>query len=339
MEQISLQVILRCVFGINEESRIQVMGKLILDFLDEMMSPKMLAACLTFGAWRVRDYVRAGIGRERAGFRPPSVHRISRLLGGIEEILRHEIRRRREQPDQDILSLLVSIRFDDGSAMSEERLIQDLIMLLAAAYETTAATLGWTVYCLLRHPETLAKLRAELRTVMAGRFQPSRVKELVYTGAVVNEAMRLYPISTLISRQLKQDTELAGYRLPAGTIVAPCTYLVHRDARIWPEPETFQPERFLDGKAPIYHFFPFGAGVWRCIGAQFAEYEMRVVLARLVEQVDLELASRRPGDSARAARNHRRSLGRPAGARPQVGGGSERDASAGRCGPGGSLMP
>ncbi len=101
--------------------------------------------------------------------------------------------------------------------------------------------------------------------------------------------MRLYPIASLVSRQLKHDTVLAGHLLPAGTVVSPCIYLAQRDSRTWTSPERFRPERFLAAKASVYHFFPFGAGVWRCVGAQFAEYEMRVVLARLVAQVDLDL--------------------------------------------------
>jgi cytochrome P450 len=288
MEKISLDVILRCVFGISEEPRIRKMAALILEYLEAMLSPLMFGATLVVGGRRVRDFVRAGIGRAR-GFRPRRIHRISQVLGAIEQILTEEIGRRRRHPGSDILSLLVGIRFDDGSTMSDETLRDHLFMLLLAAYETTAATLAWTVYCLQRHPATLVRLRAELDTVMGDGFDPSRVKELAYMSAVLNEAMRLCPIATLVSRQLKKETELAGHRLPAGTIVSPCIYLAQRDPRTWVAPTQFRPERFIGGRASVYHFFPFGAGMWRCVGAQFAEYEMRVVLARLVAQVDLEL--------------------------------------------------
>jgi cytochrome P450 len=87
---------------------------------------------------------------------------------------------------------------------------------------------------------------------------------------------------------LKEDTRLGGHLVPAGSVVSPCIYLIQRDPRIWKDPTAFRPERFLEGKPSVYEFFPFGAGVWRCLGAQFAEYEMRVVLARLVQQIDLE---------------------------------------------------
>ena len=126
--------------------------------------------------------------------------------------------------------------------------------------------------------------------------------------------MRLYPIATAVTRILKRERTFGGYTIPAGTRVSPCIYLTQRDARLWPEPERFRPERFLDGKASVYEFFPFGAGVWRCLGAQFAEYEMRVVLARVVAAGRAPARARRR-DQAGAARLHRRAVGRRAGAR------------------------
>jgi cytochrome P450 len=131
-----------------------------------------------------------------------------------------------------------------------------------------------------------AKLQEEVARVMGTGFDAARIKELTYLGAVINESMRLHPIATAVSRRLKEDAVFGGHKLPRGTIVSPSIYLLQRDARIWPDPTAFRPERFVDGKAPIYHFFPFGAGVWKCLGAQFAEYEMRVVMARLVQKFE-----------------------------------------------------
>jgi len=162
--------------------------------------------------------------------------------------------------------------------------------LLVGGHETTATSLAWALACALQHPGTLERMRDEVDRVFAGGFDASKVKQLAYVGAVANESMRLYPIATAVTRILKRERQLGGYTLPAGTRVSPCIYLTQRDARIWPEPEAFRPERFLDGKASVYEFFPFGAGVWKCLGAQFAEYEMRVVLARVVAEVDLALA-------------------------------------------------
>src|SRR6185312_8758158 len=103
-----------------------------------------------------------------------------------------------------------------------------------------------------------------------------------------------HPIATMVPRLLKREATIAGYRLPAGAMVSPALYLVQRDPRVWEDPMAFRPERFLSGKPSIYEFFPFGAGVWRCLGAHFAEYEMKVVLARLVAQVDFAADASRP---------------------------------------------
>ena len=162
--------------------------------------------------------------------------------------------------------------------------------LLVGGHETTATSLAWALACALQNPGTIEQMRDEVDRVFCDGFDPTKVKQLSYIAAVANESMRLFPIATAVTRILKRERTFCGYTLPAGTRIAPCIYLTQRDARLWPEPERFRPERFLDGKASVYEFFPFGAGVWRCLGAQFAEYEMRVVLARIVARVDLTLA-------------------------------------------------
>jgi hypothetical protein len=300
LEKISLQVILRCVFGISDEQALAKLSSLILQYLASMLSPWVFGATLLFTGVDVRRFLRDGMARRASG-RGLRVGRpwqsLSDCLGSIETILADQIRRCRRLPAAelarrtDILSMLVAARFDDGTALEDDVLRDHLLTLLLAAYETTAATLAWTMYGLLRHPETLARVRAEV-----GRdgFDAAGVRNLAYLGATINESMRLYPISAFVSRKLKQDATLAGRFLPAGTIVSPGTYLVQRDARVWEEPTAFRPERFLSGRAAAYQFLPFGAGVWRCLGAQFAEYQMRVVLARLVAQAELEIDAPRP---------------------------------------------
>jgi cytochrome P450 len=108
--------------------------------------------------------------------------------------------------------------------------------------------------------------------------------------------MRLYPIAWGIPRQIKHELRVAGRVLPAGTLCSASVFHTQRDPRVWESPDQFKPERFvnINNKASVYTFFPFGAGVWRCLGAQFAEYEMRVVLARIVQTFDLELTSQAP---------------------------------------------
>jgi cytochrome P450 len=216
-------------------------------------------------------------------------------VGAIDAILFSEIARCRALPPEalaarhDILALLVAARYDDGAAMDDDELRDHLMTLLVGGHETTATSLSWALACALQHPGTIERMRDEVDRVFADGFDPSKVKQLAYVGAVANESMRLYPIATAVTRILKRERTFGGYTVPAGTRMAPCIYLTQRDARLWPEPDRFRPERFLDGKASVYEFFPFGAGVWRCLGAQFAEYEMRVVLARVVARMYLTL--------------------------------------------------
>jgi cytochrome P450 len=221
-------------------------------------------------------------------------------VGAIDAILFDEIERCRRLSDaersrrHDILSLLVAARYEDGSTLSDEALRDHLMTLLIGGHETTATSLCWALYCALSNPGTIEKMRDEVRTVMGEGFDPSQVKQLSYISAVVNESMRLYPIAWGVPRQLKREMRIGGRILPAGQLCSASIFHTQRDPRVWESPDQFRPERFLAAKASVYTFFPFGAGVWRCLGAQFAEYEMRVVLARIVQTFDLELASEAP---------------------------------------------
>jgi cytochrome P450 len=279
MQEVTLGVILRSVFGITDGERFDELGRLIVAHLDSIMTPWVYGAALLLSGARVRDFMRRRGGR----------------VAAIDAILFDEIARCRALPAAeraarpDILALLVDARYDDGGALSDEELRDHLMTLLIGGHETTATSLSWAVACALGRPGTLGRMRAEIDDVFSGGFDPARVRELAFVGAVANESMRLYPIATAVTRILKRDHVLGGWTIPAGTRCSPCIYLLQRDERVWPAPNEFRPERFLDGKPSVYQFFPFGAGVWRCLGAQFADYEMRVVLARLVGRVDMQL--------------------------------------------------
>lgn len=300
LQHVTLRVILRTIFGITDGPRMAEFGRLVVDYLDAVMTPWFYGASLVLSGPRVRDFLRRRGAHMRAdGAHATSrwpVQRVADLVGAIEAILTDEIARCRALPAdqrarrQDILALLVDARYDDGRGLDDEELRDQLMILLIGGHETSATSLSWAIACALQHPGTLERMRDEVDRVFAGGFDAALVKQLAYVGAVASESMRLYPIATAVTRILKRARTFGGWTLPAGTRVAPCIYLTQRDARLWPEPEAFRPERFLDGKASVYEFFPFGAGVWRCLGAQFAEYEMRVVLARLVATVDLALA-------------------------------------------------
>ena len=203
-----------------------------------------------------------------------------------------EIAERRADPREDILSLLVPPASRTASRWTTPEIRDQLMTLLLAGHETTATGLAWTFDLLLRHPRVLARLVAE---VEAG--------EDAYLRAVVSESLRLRPVVPLAGRRLSQELRVNGHVLPPGTDVTPAIWLAHTRPDRYPEPYAFRPERFLDDAPATYAWLPFGGGVRRCIGAAFAEMEMRVALGG--DPAAADAAARvRPGRAGRAAQRH-----------------------------------
>ena len=171
--------------------------------------------------------------------------------------------------------MLLPARHEDGSPMSDAEIRDELLTLLVAGHETTATALSWAMERLTRHPEKLERLRAE---VADGEDE--------YLTATIQETLRLRPVILIVVRKLTEAVELGGYELPAGAGVTPCIHLIHRDPNIYPDPDRFLPERFLDNPPGTYTWIPFGGGVRRCLGAAFAQFEMAVVLRELVRRHD-----------------------------------------------------
>jgi cytochrome P450 len=211
------------------------------------------------------------LGPERLRRFPP----FRRQLERVDRLLYEEISARRGAADlaerDDILSLLLQASHEDGRPMSDRELRDELMTLLVAGHETTATGLSWAIELLARHPEALSRLED---SVTAG--------DDTYLDAVIKETLRLRPVIALVLRKLMEPMEIGGRLLPAGVSVAPSIYLVHRNPEIYPEPERFRPERFIEQPAGTYTWIPFGGGVRRCLGASFAEFEMSVVLRELV---------------------------------------------------------
>src|SRR5205823_246246 len=168
----------------------------------------------------------------------------------MDALIYEEIAARRDAADledrEDVLSLLLQARDEEGEPMSDRELRDELVTLLLAGHETTATGLAWTFDELFRHPVTLERLHDG---------------DGAYLDAVIKESLRLHPPIPLVDRKLRVDLELAGRTLPTGTIVAPCIYLAHRRADLYPEPDAFRPERFLDHAPETYSWLPFGGGV------------------------------------------------------------------------------
>jgi cytochrome P450 len=208
----------------------------------------------------------------------------------IDDLLDEEIAERRADPREDILSMLVAARFEDGEPMSDAEIRDQLMTLLLAGHETTATGLAWTFDLLVRHPAVLARL---VRAVDED--------DEAYVRAVVTEALRLRPVVPLAGRRLTEPLQVDGHRLEPGPDVTPAIWLAHTRADRYPEPFAFRPERFLDGAPSTYAWIPFGGGVRRCLGAAFAELEMRVALAEILRRRTLRPAA---PDAERVARRN-----------------------------------
>jgi cytochrome P450 len=268
-QRITLAVIMRAVFGVHDEARLKRFERLIDDFAQRV------------GTVTSFPFLRRNLGP----FSP--WNRFVRSREALDEFIYEEIRLRRAEPGHeerdDVLSLLLGARDEDGNPMSDQELRDELVTVLGAGHETTATGLAWAVERLTRNPEVLGKLRDSLR---AGDEE--------YLNATVKETLRARPVIVDVARKLTAPASVAGYELPAGTFVLPAIAALHYREDLFPDPDEFRPERFLDGKADNYAWIPFGGGVRRCIGAAFAEYEMRMILREFVERAELRPVDPRP---------------------------------------------
>jgi cytochrome P450 len=269
MQAVTLEVILRAVFGVTDEARRQRLRELLPQLLESTSS-----VALQFKVLLSRRFERL----DPLGF-------LRELSEEIDDLLFAEIAERRADPQldqrQDILSLLALARFDDGAGMSDQELRDQLVTLLLAGHETTATALAWATDLLVRHPHAMRELTDEVDSGTGD----------AYLRAVISETLRLRPVVPLAGRRLTEDLQVNGWTLPAGTDVTPAIWLTHTRPDVYPEPYAFRPERFLDARPTTYGWVPFGGGVRRCLGAAFAELEMRVVLTELVRRRTLEAAS------------------------------------------------
>jgi cytochrome P450 len=241
--------------------------------------------------------VRGRLLRPIVRFLPtPGNKRHERAVRELDDVVYGLIRSRRANDSQtdDLLSALVSMKDDDGVSMPEKQVRDEVLTLLLAGYETTALSLSWTFYLLAQNPVVEEKLLSELRLVLNGRSPTVEdYSKLTYTQAVVKEATRLYSPAWFVVRSPLQDCELGGFTVPAGSIVLMSPWLTHRDPRYYPEPERFDPDRWLDKEFAEnlkMAYFPFGGGPRGCIGASFAAMETTLVLATIAQKFQVSLA-------------------------------------------------
>jgi cytochrome P450 len=232
------------------------------------------------------------------GVPTPRNLRFRRALGLLDSIIFEIIDRRRREPGcvcDDLLTLLLAARDEEtGEGLTDRELRDQLMTFIAAGHETTAGTLAWTFYMLSQNPEAEGRLRAEVSTVLGGRTPiAADLPRMAYTRRVIEESLRIYPTVYGLLRSAKADDEIGGYGIPAGSQVFLSPYVTHRHPDYWPNPEAFDPDRFLPERSasrPGFAWFPFLGGPHLCIGKEFAMMEAMLVVARITQQFRLNLA-------------------------------------------------
>ena len=277
MQAITLEVIMRAVFGIENGLEMERLSALLRTMMQETTDMRQLALSLIMGPESERLQ-----------------RRLREVLDPVDEEIYRVIAEHRGAPDleerEDILSMLLLARDEDGQPMTDEELRDELMTLLLAGHETTASSLAWAFEQMVHQPQTLERLTEELR---AGGDEP-------YAEAVIQETMRLRPVLPIVIRLLKAPITVGQgrFRLPAGARVAPAIILTHLRDDIYPDPYQFRPERFIETPPGTYTWIPFGGGMRRCVGSAFAQFEMRAVLRAVLTNFDLEA----DGPSERIAR-------------------------------------
>ena len=274
MQALTLDVIVRAVFGVTDVDRAVELKRSLRAMIDPVASRVGVLLLLVTGGRRG-----SGAGEEFA-----------RQRRAVDDLIYEEIAARRSASDladrEDVLSMLVLARDEGGSPMTDEELRDELLTLLVAGHETTATALAWAFELLLRNPDVLARLQSSL----ADGDDP-------YLGAVVKETLRVRPVIPGIGRVVRGDEpfEVGDFAIPPGVEINPSIAAIHRRADRYPEASEFRPERYLGPEAPdTYTWLPFGGGTRRCLGASFAEFEMRTVIRRVLERTQLEPVGRSP---------------------------------------------
>ena len=276
-QAITLDIIIEAVFGVTGAARVR-------RFHDEIVATvAAFSPLIVMFKFMRQDFLGRGPWA-----------RFQRHYRALRTLVDEEIAAHRAAPEgrEDILSMLLLARYEDGRALTEQEVFDQLLTLMMAGHETTSLALAWACYYLHLNPQTLVRLRAELAT-LGDHPDPEATAKLPYLEAVCNECLRLRPLP-VVSRMLARPLTVLGYELPPGMMVGSAAYAAHMRPETYPEPEKFLPERFLGRTYSPFEYLPFGGGVRRCIGSAFALYEMKIVLATLLTHHRLELAEPGP---------------------------------------------
>lgn len=284
MQKVSLEVILQIIFGLSEGERYQQLKRLLTNWIDMTDSP--LRSSILFLRFLQKDW---------GAWTPWG--QMQQQQRQIHALLQAEIEERRTKGNEartDVLSLMMTARDENGQAMTDQELREELLTILFAGHETTATTLSWAFYRIHHHPDIRDKLLKELDS-LGENASPMEIAQLPYLTAVCQETLRMYPvIPTIFPRITKVPVKIAGYQFDPDIALLPAFYLVHYREDLYPNAHQFKPERFLERQYAASEYFPFGGGSRRCLGYALAQLEMKLVLATVLSKYELALTEDEP---------------------------------------------
>jgi cytochrome P450 len=300
-QRMTLDVILRVVFGLADDAHFETRRETVARFVELGTSPVANLLMFTLPPERAESILRSAA---RPFTTWPLNHspdawvpwkNFVEVGDAVRAVLLDAIATSRGSgaEGRDVLSLLLSARDEQGQPMTENELHDEMLTLLLAGHETTATTLAWAMHELLRHPDVLARVTEEVRSIDEGTLADQAPK-LTYLDAVIKETLRVHPVVPIVVRLLKQDVTVGGRRYPRDVAIAPAIYLAHHRDDRWPDPKRFDPLRFLDEKPDPYGYFPFGGGSRRCIGMAFSLFESKMMLATILRRTSLFAISDAP---------------------------------------------
>jgi cytochrome P450 family 110 len=293
LSQMTLQSILKSLFGFRGAKRDQLLSQKLRVYLDVLNSPFV--------------FLTAFFPIFRTNLGPGSPYgRFLKMTQELDDLMYEEIRDRRanlDPNDTDALTMLLLARDEEGEAMSDQELRDEMFTLLFAGYDSSASVFAWAFYYIHANPEVKEKLLVELDS-LGENPDPTAIVRLPYLGAVCSESMRLrsaVPSST--PRIANVDLQIQGYDFPAESIIIPALHLTHHRSDLYPQPHRFNPDRFLERRFSPSEFNPYGGGSRYCIGAAFASFQMKLILATVLRRYELTLVGDRPVKTARRGVN------------------------------------
>lgn len=306
-QKLTLEAVVRSCIGLHDQSRVARITAATVAWLDNTLSPPVLASGLIFGPTRVRHWLDARINEVLREHRAPlwlavplAWQKVVKSKVELMTLLADEVRAQRAAGGQSkstgLIPHLIGYRDEHGAGVPDTGIVEEAASLIVAGYETTSNAMSWAVHCVLADPDVHARVLHECKAAFPdGVIRPEKIAELGYLRACIDEVLRLHPVVPAATRLLVQPLELARRHIPAGVTVWAGIHLSHRHPELWRNPLAFEPERFLGKRPPAKNYYPFGGGKRTCLGSAFALHEMRIVLAYVLLHTRLQNApSSRP---------------------------------------------